>query len=261
MSPTLKIGLIIGCARSGTSILGELIAAHPGVKYIYEAHEVWELGGMGKNESHRLTKEHATPEVKRAIRDWFEKESDGKMIVEKCPRNSLRVPYIRAIFPEARIVNIIRDGRDNVCSLRPGIGGDEWRHLKPENWRELFALPSIERCARAWKEVIEVAERDLAGVNHFEVRYEELVTNPLPVAQRLLTFLDLPPSPEVEAFASKIQDTTEGSYLADNYSKRWNTADHVRRIGRWRENLSPAEQATVQKILAETLARLNYPPA
>src|SRR5204862_4656085 len=113
---------------------GELIAAHEEVKYVYEAHEVWELGGLGKNESHRLRAEHAKPQVIAAIRGWFEGQAEGRMIIEKCPRNSLRVPYIHRIFPEAKIIHIIRDGRDVICSLRPGIGEDEWRHLKPENW-------------------------------------------------------------------------------------------------------------------------------
>jgi adenosyl cobinamide kinase/adenosyl cobinamide phosphate guanylyltransferase len=68
---------IIGCARSGTSILGELIASHPQVKYIFEASHVWEWGGMGVNESHRLTAQHATTSVKKQIREWFESQADG----------------------------------------------------------------------------------------------------------------------------------------------------------------------------------------
>ncbi len=61
----MNIALIVGCARSGTSILGELIASHPEVKYIFEAHHIWEIAGLGENESHCLLKEHATPDVKR----------------------------------------------------------------------------------------------------------------------------------------------------------------------------------------------------
>ncbi len=254
----MKIGLVIGCARSGTSILGELIAAHEHVKYIYEAHEVWEIGGLGIGESHRLTAEHATPDVVAAIRGKFEEQFDGRMIVEKCPRNSLRVPYIHRIFPEAKIINIIRDGRDVTCSLRPGIGAAEWRHLKPENWKELFQLPGLERCARVWKEVVTIAEEDLKNMDHLDVRYEALVRDPKPLAARVLGHLGLPPSDSVNAFCQRIQDQTEGSYMADNYSRRWNTIDHERRVGRWRENLNPDEQRMVEEVLSETLARFGY---
>jgi hypothetical protein len=69
------------------------------------------------------------------------------MVVEKSPRNALRIPFLRAVFPEARFVVIVRDGRDVACSLMPGIGGTEWRHLKPPDWKELFERESASRAA------------------------------------------------------------------------------------------------------------------
>lgn len=255
----MRIALIIGCARSGTSILGELIAAHEDVNYIFEAHEVWERGGQGHDESHRLTEEHATRKVTKKIRKWFEKQDDGRLIVEKCPRNTLRVPYIRAIFPEAKIIHIVRDGRDVTCSLKPGMGGEEWLHLRPENWRELYPLPWAERCARAWKESVTLAESDLKGTNYLRVRYEDLLADPRTEAKRILTFLGLPPSDSIDAFCDRIQDKTEGSYLPQSNTVRWNTNDHARRMGRWRENLTADEQRTVQDILADTLQSFGYP--
>lgn len=263
----MKIALITGCARSGTSILGELAGAHPAVKYIYEAHEVWEIGGAGPDGSHRLTAEAATPEVVGEIRAWFERERGGaEWIIEKCPRNALRVPYLRAIFPEAKLIHIIRDGRDVTCSLMPGIGGAEWRHLKPENWRELYALPPVERCARTWREVVETALEDLAADDsarpasegHLEVRYERVVSDPADVARDLGAHLGLPPAAEMNEFCEKIADRTEGSYAPQGASRNWNRADHDRRVGRWRENLSPDDQATVLRILGPLLARLGY---
>ncbi len=238
--------------------MGELIAAHENVKYIYEAHEVWEIGGQGESDSHRLIETHATPEVVRQIREWFEKQNGERMIVEKCPRNTLRVPYVHRIFPEAKILNIVRDGRDVACSLRPGIGGEEWRHLKPENWKELVRLPWLERCARVWMESVNLAENELAGLDHLRIKYEDLVADPQEMASRILEYLALPPSQGVAEFCKKIQDPTDGSYMADNYSRKWNTLDHARRIGRWRENLTSAEQEFVQSLLSDTLTRFGY---
>jgi hypothetical protein len=70
----MRMGLIIGCPRSGTSILGELVAAHPQVTYVFEAKDVWEQAGIGENESHRLDARQATPKVVSKIRKWFEKQ-------------------------------------------------------------------------------------------------------------------------------------------------------------------------------------------
>src|SRR5437899_898479 len=104
----MNIALIIGCARSGTSILGELISSHPDVKYIFEPHDIWEFAGCGLDGCHRLTAEHATPEVIDRIRDWFrQQQADAPLIVDKTPRNTLRVPFVRAVFPEAKIIHII----------------------------------------------------------------------------------------------------------------------------------------------------------
>lgn len=259
MSDPMNIALVIGCARSGTSILGELVASHPEVKYIFEAHDVWELGGMGINGSHRLVAEHATAEVRGRIREWFSKRKGGAtLIVEKTPRNILRVPFIRAVFPEAKLIHIIRDGRDVACSMMPGIGGEEWRHLKPPSWQELFSeTTGIIRCALAWKEVMEIALNDLAIVPHLQVRYEQLVTQPKELIKDLLQYLGLADDPSVAMFCNKIQDSTEGSYHA-KYQKQWYREDHQRRVGRWRENLNETEQKTVNNLIGPLLLQLEY---
>ena len=173
----MNIALVLGCARSGTSILGELIGSHPDVRYKHEAHSIWNKAGLGENESHRLTAEHATDKIKRKIRRRFEFEKgQANLFVEKCPRSVLRSPFIREIFPEAKLVHIFRDGRDVACSLLPGIGADEWKHLKPPNWQQLFEQEKgIIRCAKAWNTIIDIALADLADVPHLAIQYEKFV--------------------------------------------------------------------------------------
>lgn len=257
---SLNIALIIGCARSGTSILGELVAANPGVKYIFEAHDVWEAAGVRKDGSHRLTAGDATVEIRRSIRRWFaDQQGDAMMLAEKTPRNVLRVPFLRAVFPEAKLIHIVRDGRDVACSMLPGIGGDEWLHLRPPSWK-MFAdkTSGIERCALVWKQTIQIARSDLKDVPHLEVRYEELVDRPRDVAASVTEYLGLPPSREVERLCEKIQNETAGSYHAQ-HQVRWFRDDHGKRVGRWKENLSAQQQEIVNKLLGGVLKELNYP--
>ncbi|MDE2060455.1 MAG: sulfotransferase [candidate division NC10 bacterium] len=256
----MKIAFIIGCARSGTSILGELIGAHPEVAYIFEAHQVWEQAGFGVNGSHRLTAAHATPEVTLAIRQWFEaRQGQAARIVEKNPRNSLRVPFLRAVFPEAGIIHIVRDGRDVACSMVPGCGGSEWSHLKPPSWQTFFTTSQGPiRCALAWKEILEIALSDLRDVSHLQIRYEDLVADPRRVSERVLTYLGLPFHPAVEAFCGRIQNVSAGSYHA-RHQVTWFRPDHRVRAGRWRENLSRDEQHQITTLLSPLLTRLGYP--
>lgn len=255
----MNIALVMGCARSGTSILGELIASHPAVKYKHEAHAVWDKAGLGENASHRLTEQHATPEVKRLIRKKFaEEQGEAALFVEKCPRSVLRVPFIREVFPEAKLVHIVRDGRDVACSMLPGIGGNEWRHLKPPNWQELMGVDyGITRCANAWRTIMEIAQQDLASTPHFTLRYEDLVQNPESKARALFEFLEMPFTAEVAAFCGNIQNETASSYHAQKQVK-WFREDHEARIGRWRENLSPKEALRLEELLRPLLAQFGY---
>lgn len=255
----MNIALIVGCARSGTSILAELVGAHPDVKSVFEAHDVWELGGCGANESHRLTDEHATPTVARQIRDWFEKQKgSASLLVEKNPRNVLRIPYIRRIFPEAKLIHIVRDGRDVACSMVPGCGGREWSHLKPPSWKIFMAqAEGPARCALVWKEILEIALEDLGGVPHLQVRYEDLVGHPRATAGVVLEFLGLDTVPAVVDFCGKVQNATAGDYHARQQAQ-WYCDDHDRRVGRWRENLSAEEQRVINDQLGGLLQRLGY---
>lgn len=255
----LRIGLIIGCPRSGTSILGELIASHPDVSYIFEASNIWELAGAGIDGSHRLTAEHATPRVKQKIRKWFEARQNGAaMVIEKCPRNALRVPFLRAVFPEAKLIHIVRDGRDVACSLTAGMGGDRWLHARPIRWKQIMAEHSGPvRCAVGWRDIVETTLSDLVDVPHHAISYEDLVHEPVRVAEGLLKYLELTPSEAVTDFTKRIQDRTAASYHARGQVE-WYRADHPCRLGRWRYNLSQEQQRAIHELIGDTLTRLGF---
>lgn len=255
----MNIALVFGCARSGTSILGELIAAHPDVKYIFEAHSIWEVAGVGENGSNRLTAQQATAPVEEQLRRWFETHANtARLVVEKNPRNALRVPFLRQIFPEAKLIHIVRDGRDVACSMVPGCGGGEWQHLKPPSWQEwMRRVDGPVRCAMAWREIMEIALADLASVPHLQVRYEDLVRQPRETAVKVMTFLQLGMMPSWAAFCDRIQNQTVGTYQAQ-HQLQWSRYDHHVRVGRWRENLSAQEQELVHEQLGALLAKLDY---
>jgi hypothetical protein len=74
-----------------------------------------------------LLREDARPEVKSFIRSAFSEETRaaGKLrFVEKSPHNALRVDFVRAVYPNAKIVHIIRDGRESAVSIR-----DYWQRF------------------------------------------------------------------------------------------------------------------------------------
>ena len=255
----MPVAFIFGCARSGTSILGELVAAHPDVKYLYEAHHIWKRAESGEGESHRLDAGKAEPDIVRKVRKrlWSETRP-GSLLVEKNPRHTLRIPFLRAAFPEAKLIHIFRDGRDVACSMLAGVGGEDWSHLRPPGWRELFERrQGTQRCAEAWKAVMEIALADLEDQPHLAIRYEDLVNEPQEAASAVLSYLELPPSGEVQDFTRRIGDQTQGSYQPRR-QRKWFRDDHSVRVGRWRQNLSDSEAEEVQQIVGPLLDRLGY---
>ena len=109
MSPII----LIGTHRSGTSWLGQVLSSHPSLGYWKEPRYIWSWGNNYQPDD-VLTKNNATPKIIKHIRQRFYKfiKNHGKeRLLEKTPSNCLRVSFIRAIYPEAKILHIIRDGR------------------------------------------------------------------------------------------------------------------------------------------------------
>ncbi|MDY6838808.1 MAG: sulfotransferase [Thermodesulfobacteriota bacterium] len=112
--------IIIGAARSGTNILRDLISQFPGAGTwpCDEINYIWRYGSR-HHPTDELPRSLANSKAKRYIRDEFARLSrKGNLthVVEKTCANSLRVSFVDRIFPEAKYVQIVRDGRDVVAS-------------------------------------------------------------------------------------------------------------------------------------------------
>lgn len=256
---------LVGCARSGTSIFGEAIAAHPRAAYLFEASSIWNTL-VPQRDDHRLTAEDATPEVATAIYEALaaaRRELRGDLLVEKNPKHVIRIPFLHALFPQARILHLVRDGRDAVASLMFRNRGAEWGHLRIPGWRELLAryeTANHTRCAHQWSYSVSAARRDAAEIPadlYREVRYEDLLTQPAVTFRGVLDFLGLEPDPGVDAFLLKIQDETTGSYHAKKQVRHF-VDNHRRRIGRYRENLDEEQLKDVLAVCGELLEELGY---
>lgn len=120
MSDELKPPIILfGNFRSGTTMLQKIIASHPAVVPLYEPVGIW-LSADPSREHDEFEEADATDRVKRYIRGWFlkyQRENGNRIIVEKTPHNILKIPYVRAIFPDARFIYIVRNPLSFVSSV------------------------------------------------------------------------------------------------------------------------------------------------
>ena len=114
--------IIIGATRSGTNMLRDLLTALPGFGTwpCDEINLIWRHGNI-KHPTDELTAENARPDVRNYVCRTFDKLARRiplTHVVEKTCANSLRVGFVHAIFPHAKFVYIVRDGRDVVLSAR-----------------------------------------------------------------------------------------------------------------------------------------------
>ena len=113
--------VIIGAGRSGTNILRDTLCDLSGFTTwpCDEINPIWRHGNISWPDD-EMPPEMVTPSVRRFIRGSFQriwcKQGFPNFVVEKTCANSLRVPFVDKILPEARFIYIVRDGYDVVSS-------------------------------------------------------------------------------------------------------------------------------------------------
>lgn len=121
--------VIIGAGRSGTNVLRDMLTRLPGFATwnCDEINPVWRHGNLSWPND-EIPAHAATPKIRRYIRGAFrqiwKQEGKPRFVVEKTCANSLRVPFVEAVLPEARYLYIVRSGIDVVASARKRWQGD-----------------------------------------------------------------------------------------------------------------------------------------
>lgn len=126
---------ILGAPRSGTTWLGKTFEHHPDIDCWYENNAVWTWGNSRQADD-ILTEKNLNPKIKKYIQKRFieySEKSGKKYIIDKTPRNCLRIPFIHAVFPEAKIIMLLRDGRSVISSTNKKLKQPKrvpWRDIK-----------------------------------------------------------------------------------------------------------------------------------
>ncbi len=121
--------VIIGAGRSGTNALRDMLTRLPefATWTCDEINPIWRHGNLSWPND-EIPAANATPLVRRFIRGAFERlwhqAAQPRFVVEKTCANTLRVPFVDAILPEAKYVHIVRSGVDVVASARKRWQGD-----------------------------------------------------------------------------------------------------------------------------------------
>lgn len=111
--------IILGNTRSGTSVVQQVLSEHPDLVAWYEPRHLWQYADPGRDHD-EFDASDATPRVRRYVRRQFlryQQRHGNRVVVEKTPVNVLRIPYVRAIFPEATYLYVVRSPWSYISSV------------------------------------------------------------------------------------------------------------------------------------------------
>jgi len=220
--------IIVSPPRSGSTLLFETLSMSP---------DLWSIGGESHRviegipalhpatrgwHSNRLLAEDADRETTRQVRQRFDarvRDRDGRRpparrrraglrLLEKTPRNAVRVPFLASVFPRATFVYLHRDGRETMSSMLdgwrsgryvsygrlPGWRGLPWSFLLVPRWRSVSGASLADTVAHQWSTAASTLLDDLGGLPSERwcvVRYTDLVDDPTGVVESLCRALEL----------------------------------------------------------------------
>lgn len=229
---------IIGIARSGTTLLNDLLAQHPHVAALSEANDLWDATGFPWYASERATPpiwiDHAAyterwwrenqPRMDeiRAVFGAYQWLQRKPYLLNKSPLNTYRVPHLAQAFPDAKFIHLVRDGRAVVQSYT------RKQYTKNRDHREIFEplglldeAEVIRKLADFWQASLDVVARDAHALGleqrgkFIEITYETLCDDLRGTLGHLCAFVGM----RVEDFAPSVWETTIRSQ-----NHKWQTA-------------------------------------
>jgi LPS sulfotransferase NodH len=253
---------LVGCPRSGTTLLHSFLAAHPDIACFPESHFFENLMPRKWMRAFGLPSRRAkaclralcantgtAPDATgfRAplifasryarcflrILDEATTQSGKRIWVEKTPGHVHHIDDIERLIPGARFIHLIRDGRNVVASLY------EVSRRFPQAWNGPY---SLEACIRLWNAAIRATRRHADKSNHAVVRYEELVRDPEPVVRALCRAVG------IEYVPAMLADRASAARSIVPASEPWNAdvlEDVIERPGKFEIALTAAEKEIV----------------
>jgi hypothetical protein len=230
-SQLLPVNFIVGCGRSGTTILGYVLSLHPNISYRFEPYHLWAAidpmtdvlnlyhhinAYLLMNASH--CSEESICRFQRSIAS-NPGSKNATQIIDKTPLNALRIGYLNALTPTAKFIHIVRNGVEVCHSIHRlattntyKIAGkptlNQWWGVDDYKWKALARdgkaagyfegevdglIDNYSKGAYEW--LVTLAEMDKQrqqlGDRLYEITYDRLTSNPVATLESICQFLDL----------------------------------------------------------------------
>jgi hypothetical protein len=279
---------VVGCPRSGTTLLGRLLDAHPELAIIHEGRFVvaWFERRRGVTPAGAVTPEAIDRLLEfrpfknvHVSREQLERlaqadgggpvsyssfvsgifdlhgKAHGKCLVgDKTPHYVLSLPTLHDLFPHARFVHLVRDGRDACLSIR------NWRKVTERGGAvaryAAWADDPVATTALWWEWQVRLGREAGAALGprrYHEVSYESLVDDPAAGCRALCAFLEIPYDERMLRFhEGRTRDDPEL-----DAKQAWRPVTPGLR--NWRTEMPPEEIERFEATAGELLDELGYP--
>lgn len=277
---------MLGSPRTGSTWLMQLFAEIPEISVIDESYIPLHLvpidhalaegeyfqEGPRAEDPHYFFARRYLPELFPELRSLFMRgllrqleelgqNTDPRWIVIKEPNGSHASDSLMSLFPESRLLFLVRDGRDVIDSLIDAmLSRDSWWQQsqasdEPRIVSERMAF--INHHAKLWLQRTQSTQRAFAALperQRYQVVYEDLLADTTPEFTAMLEWLGMDvPAEAIRAAVEKrsfaaIPDSQKGP------GKRARSANP----GQWKERLRPGEIDLVESVMGPKLRELGY---
>ena len=268
----------VGAARSGTTLVRAMFDSHPELSIPGESGFITRLGRRAPRRyerngtfateifwsdlaSHRgfqrwevdqaeLRARLQQPGVQsfadaiRRIYEWYAGSHHKSRYADKTPNYVSDIPFLARLFPEAKFIHIVRDGRDVALS-----------HLSISKW----GPGTVEDAASEWRRRVEAGRRAgerLGPGRYLEVRYEDLVRDPESALKPVCDFIGLDFDAEMLWYFEKVESILGADYpLAHHQSVALPPTSNLRD---WRSQMPRGQVARFEALAGSTLREMGY---
>ena len=275
---------IVGCERSGTTLLQRMFDSHPQLAVAYETHflakAVRGLRGasdapldddlISRVRGHRyfgrlglpeevvdqvLSESETLASFVVALYSRFAKAQGKPLAGEKSPHYVKVLPELHALLPDARCIHIVRDGRDVALSMLDWERSKEKRPGKGPWALALWEEAPLAVCGLWWAAYLRNADLGATalGASHYrEVRYEDLVAQPAETLTGLCEFVGVPAAREMSEF--HLGRTRDDPKLSSK--ERW--LPPTQGLRDWRNQMSAADLQLFEALVGPLLEARGY---
>ena len=243
---------LVGFPRSGTTLLDQVLSAHPRIEVIEEKELLLEVRKrwISRENFPRLTamtgeEIREARRLYRQARAAAQTDPEATVIVDKLPLNTMYLPLIHRLFPDARILFSLRDPRDVALSCYF------------QSFSLVGAMPyflDLEQTAEYYDAVMTLGEatRERLPLREHTVRYEHLVTDLEGTMRPVFEYLDVPWHDAVLAY----RESSAGRNINTPSYQQVSEPMYRRSIGRWKHYAR--QLAPVEPLLAPWVQRFGF---